>query len=357
MVASVLRCRIVSLLLFVFAVAAAQASLVLHSRRAAARPALAPERARPHDFADPFVFREGGSYFAFATGANGSHIQAATSSDLATWRVLPDALPTLPRWAARTRGLTWAPSVLKRPGGYVLYYTVRDRRSGFQCISRAVSARPEGPYTDVSTTPFICQASGADSFCGSIDPSPFVDSDGSAYLYWKSDENSLACRGAPRLWVQRLSDSGTELEGPPTTLLAMDRSWEVPIVEGPAMLRHDGTYYLFYSANWYESAAYAIGYATCSSAMGPCRKVTTDAPWLESDGVVLGPGGQDFFTDADGRTLMAYHAWTGPRTTYAKGGARSLRVTPLAFVDGVPTLEEPLTPLSLTRTSLLSVAR
>lgn len=354
MISCVLRYRLTSALLLTLACAAASAPLFFQSRSAAARPNTARWRARAEDFADPFIFREGGTYYAFATASKGHHIQTAISTDLSTWHALGDALPRLPAWASRRRGLTWAPSVLKREQHYVLYYTARDRASGFQCISRAVATRPQGPYHDDSTRPFICQASGADAFCGSIDPSPFVDGDGRAYLYWKSDENSLACRGAPRLWVQPLSENGLELEGEPAPLLMMDRSWEAPIVEGPAMLLHDGNYYLFYSANWYESAAYAIGYATCSSATGPCRKVTTDAPWLKSDGIVLGPGGQDFFVDAAGQVQMAYHAWTGPSTTYAKGGARALRVSRLSFSDGVPKLEGTEDSLDALRTSQLT---
>jgi beta-xylosidase len=294
-----------------------------------------------HDFPDPFVLREGASYFAFATNGLGKNVQAATSSDLSTWSDLPDALPELPAWAARNRGLTWAPSVLRRGASYVMYYTARDVASGFQCISSALASSPGGPYVDTSTAPFVCQVSGSQSFCGSIDPSPFVDSDGTAYLAWKSDENAPACARAPRLWIAALGADGRSLAGPATAILAMDRPWEEPIVEGPSMWLHDGVYFLFYSANAYESAAYAMGYATCLSPVGPCKKVTVDGPLVRSAGSALGPGGQEVFTDVHGRTWLAYHAWTAPSTTYSSGGARSLRIDPLSFVNGAPVLGGP----------------
>ena len=41
------------------------------------------------------------------------------------------------------------------------------------------------------------------------------------------------------------------------------------------MMANNGTYYLFYSANNYESYSYASGYAACSSPLGPCTKVRT----------------------------------------------------------------------------------
>ena len=63
------------------------------------------------------------------------------SEDLATWRTLGDALPQLPGWAQA--GHTWAPAVLARPGGFVLYVTVREPVSGRQAITVA-SSRPAG---------------------------------------------------------------------------------------------------------------------------------------------------------------------------------------------------------------------
>jgi beta-xylosidase len=295
------------------------------------------------DFADPFVLHANGAYYAFATGVQGRHLQVARSSDLADWTPLRDPLPQLPAWARDDGGLTWAPSVLARRDGYVLYYTTRHAASGFQCISRAVARRPEGPYVDRSSRPMICQVGGRDheheqdALCGSIDPSPFVDHDGAAYLLWKSDENSLACRTAPRIWSQRLSEDGRALVGHPRALIERDRSWEGQIVEAPSMALHDGHYYLFYSANWYASSEYAIGYATCEGPTGGCTKVTQGAPFLASTGGVLGPGGQELFTGADGGLWMAYHAWTAPRTTYQQGGARSLRLARISFgADGQP---------------------
>ena len=294
------------------------------------------------DFADPFVLREGADYYAFATGAEGKHLQVARSSDLKSWTALGDPLPRLPAWASRAYGLTWAPSVLERPGGYVLYYSTRDVASGFQCISRATSRAPEGPFEDVSIRPFVCQSSGQTAMCGSIDPSPFVDADGAAYLLWKSDENGAPCHASSHLWSQRLNDDGLDLVGDPKALITADRAWEAELIEGPSMWLHGGKYYLFYSANRYESARYAVGYATCEGPRGPCIKRTTDAPFLHSGEGALGPGGEELFTDTAGGAWMAYHAWSAPDASYAEGGARSLRLAPLRFDGADPVIGAPL---------------
>jgi len=290
------------------------------------------------DFPDPFVLRDGDGYFAFATGANGRNVQVARSRDLTAWSMLPDALPTLPPWAARERGLTWAPSVLRRERHYVLYYTAADTGSGFQCISRAIAERAEGPYVDDSPRPFVCQTGEATPLCGSIDPSPFVDGSGKAWLLYKSDENSPSCRGTARIWSQALSDDGLSVVGAASMLLATDRSWEGPLIEGPSMIQDGSSTLLFYSANWYESADYAVGYARCEGPAGPCKKITVDGPLFESNETALGPGGQEIFTDLSGRSWMAYHAWTPPTTTYADGGRRSLRLARLTFSQGTPII-------------------
>ena len=297
----------------------------------------------PQDFPDPFVLTEATTYYAFATNGHAKNIQAAQSADLISWTELPDALPTLPTWAAKNAGLTWAPSVLKRGNGYVMYYTARYVASGFQCISRAVSAAPEGPYVDDSPQPFVCQIAAPEHDCGSIDPSPFVDGNGTPYLVWKSDENASQCATAPRLWSAPLSADGLTLAGPATALLTMDQPWEEPIIEGPAMTLHAGVYFLFYSANAYESASYSMGYGTCLTAIGPCKKITVSAPFIMSADTALGPGGGEFFTDRNGREWLAYHAWTAPKTTYAGGGARSLRIDPIRFDGGVPLFTGPTT--------------
>lgn len=286
----------------------------------------------PRDFPDPFVLRVGSTYYAYATQTGNTNVQAIRSTDLVTWDDLGDALPALPSWAGP--GRTWAPTVLRRGDQYVLYYTVREPSSDRQCISVAVARHPEGPFRDVSTEPLIFQLERG----GSIDPSPFVDADGSAYLLWKSDDNALDRPSS--LWGQALTADGLALTGAATELLRRDRDWERPLIEAPAMVRHARRYYLFYSANWWESSRYAIGYASGPTALGPFRKLTRRGPWTGSGEEAAGPGGQEFFTDSDGAVQMAYHAWTPGAVGYAAGGARSLRIASIRFVNGRPTIDD-----------------
>jgi beta-xylosidase len=285
------------------------------------------------DFPDPFVLRAGDRYYAYSTNVGSVNVPMITSDDLVEWEFIGDALPALPDWAAIAASLTWAPGVLERDNGYVLYYTARYEAEGLQCISYAVSETPDGPFVDDSSEPFLCQL----EMGGSIDPYPFVDSDGTPYLLWKNDGN---CCGLPvKLWAQPLSEDGLSLEGSPAELIERDQAWERPLIENPAMWEHEGVYYLLYSGNWWESHEYAVGYAVCESVTGPCEKPQQE-PILTFTPQVMGPGGEAFFTDVEGNLWLAYHAWTGPDVGYP-GGARSLRIDPVTFEDGKPIIQGP----------------
>jgi beta-xylosidase len=286
------------------------------------------------DFPDPFIVNVEGTYFAYATNAGGSNVQVMSSVDLVAWRPLSDALPALPGWAQA--GNTWAPSVAATAGSFVLYYTVRvtpprSRDPGRQAISVATSPQPEGPFTDVSDGPLIFQLDQG----GSIDPSPFTDSDGSRYLVWKADANAL--NRPSTLWGQPLSEDGLVLTGSATKLLDFDAPWEDPLIEAPSLVQTDGRYYLFYSANWWASGNYAVGYAVGGAPLGPYDKITTSGPWFASDADVAGPGGQEFFVDHGGALRIAYHGWQPGQVGYP-AGVRTLRLGRLAFDGLVPTL-------------------
>ena len=72
------------------------------------------------------------------------------------------------------------------------------------------------------------------------------------------------------------------------------------------MVEASGTYWLFYSANAYDSAAYAVGVARAASPTGPFTKLPD--PVLVSNEVAAGPGHCAIFAVGDQR-WMVYHAW------------------------------------------------
>lgn len=287
------------------------------------------------NYADPFVFRDGDRYVAYATGDLTYNIQVSVSDDLVTWTPRREALPRLPFWQPSSKGLTWAPEVVQTSAGYVMHYTGRDVQAGRQCLAVAVAVSAEGPFVDDSEEPLVCQL----DLGGSIDSSPFQDADGQRYLLWKSDGN---CCGIPvAMYIQPLSDDGLTLEGEATVIagVAADNAWERILVEAPTLYLHDGTYFLFYSANDYNSRDYAVGYATSTEVLGPYVEaddnplLATEVPFGSPPGSPAGPGHQSIVLDDDGDPWLAYHAWDSGRIGDQTGGRRAMWLDELVF-DG-----------------------
>ena len=238
------------------------------------------------------------------------------------------ALPNLPAWAVQ--GFTWAPTVLPRADGYVLFYTVREPHAGAPGHLPRPFVRSWRPLRRCERRPPIYQL----PLGGSIDASPFVDADGTAYLVWKADSNAISQPSS--LWIQPLAGDGLELTGVPTRLLGYDAAWENPLIEAPSVVHNGATYDPFYSANWWNTNRYSIGYATrhptCS---GHIPKQQRRHRGSRRTARSAGPGGQEWLTDDSGQLRMAYHGWQPNRVGYPDG-ARSLRLATVSMAGSSP---------------------
>lgn len=264
--------------------------------------------ALPFDFPDPAVVADGATYVAYSTNSGGGNIQAATSTDLHTWKWAGDALPKLPAWAAPNA--TWAPHVVKIGQTWVMYYTVAETASTWQCVSVAVSASSTGPFVDNSAAPLVCQRDRS----GTIDPSVFTDTDGSRYLVFKSEGSGV---GQPAmLWSQKLGADGLSVLGEPSLLLVGEpKSWDRGVIEAPFMWRAPaGNLVLFYSGASWSSDTYAVGAASCPSVAGPCTR--TDERLIATNDKIAGPGGMELITDKTGATKAVMHGYTPGRVGF-----------------------------------------
>jgi hypothetical protein len=257
---------------------------------------------------DPFILRDGTTYHAFATGKNITHL---TSSDLAVWTLAKDALTPGP-WADQNVD-HWAPTAYQAKNGtWVMFYAGLVAGTGKHCLGRATSTSAAGTFVDTSATPFVCYS----NMGWSLDPSVFQDmATGKDYLVWRQDTPT---NNAGTVYESELDPAG-RLTGATTELIhraTTEPSWEFDanggVMENPAMIRAGGTYHLFYAGFRWQTAGYAVGHATCTTPAGPCTKTSTTSPWQGSLGKMLGPGGADFVTTADGTLLMYMHGWQAP---------------------------------------------
>jgi len=270
------------------------------------------------------MIQAGASVVLFGTDDPPDHIPTATSTDLAEWTHGPDAVPVLPSWADPDPGdrLTWAPTAAMVGGRHLLYVTVQDAAAHRQCIAVLTADSAVGPYRDARGSPPVCQV----SLGGSIDPS-VTTAAGRMRLVWKADGN---CCGLPAsLWEQDLSPTGLDVSGSPHHLLTADAAWQGGIVENPALLPASrGGWWLFYSANRFDRAAYTTGLAWCATPHGPCRE-TSSGPFLTGTGHQFSPGGLDFFRDQHGRLWAAFATWNRPPRNGQFFCCRSLDLAPV----------------------------
>lgn len=251
----------------------------------------------PGDFPDPTVTKIGDTYWASATSAEwGAVFPLFTSKNLLDWELVGHVFPEkLPDWASSN---FWAPELYFENGRTYVYYTAR-KKGGMLCVAVASADRPEGPYTDHG--PLVGQE------VGSIDGFAMPDEHGDLYLIWKEDGNS--CHQDTPIWAQRLNPERTALVGEATELFGNDVPWEGPLVEGSALVRHNGWFYMFYAGNSCcgKSCNYATGVARSRNLLGPWEKHEQN-PILDRNTSWKCPG-HGTVTELDGRWFLLHHAY------------------------------------------------
>ena len=208
---------------------------------------------------------------------------------------------------------------------FVLYYTTQRRAPTSSASPSRWPKRPEGPYVDSQR-----RAAGLRGESGRLHRRPSVhDGDGERYLYWKNDGNRVGVD----TWisVQRLDESGTKLVGRAQRLFQQDLPWEGDLVEGPFVWEAGGRFVMFYSANAFASADYAVGDRhRASDREGPFTK--QPEPILVSNDVAAGPGHCALF-ESDGKVWMVYHAWA-PDAIGSEIPGRTMWLSEVTFGEG-----------------------
>jgi beta-xylosidase len=290
------------------------------------------------DIGDPFVLKDGDTYYMYATSEASIGFKVWQSSNLVDWEekgLAYDMAEQSEQWAT---GDFWAPEVIKHNGQFYMTYSARDFDGHLQ-ISIATSKKPLGPFKDVSTK--IIKEEGS-----YIDGHILIDNE-TPYLYYVKDcsENILNNIHVSQIFVQKMNDDLTKVVGKPQLLTQPDQDWEgltedYQWNEGPFVLKHEGKYYLMYSSNFYASPDYGIGYAVADDPMGPFEK-SEENPILQKDlkNGISGPGHNSVTTGPDGKTLyIVYHTHTDPD---APSGDRQMNIDRLYFEDGLLKVDGP----------------
>jgi hypothetical protein len=151
-------------------------------------------------------------------------------------------------WVDASTFSMWAPDCIEKDGKYYFYFpaTAKDKTEGRgRRVGVAVADSPTGP--------FVPEENPMEGVFG-IDPNPFIDTDGQAYLYWG---------GGEKLYVARLKDNMLELATEPQLVLELPPKFK----EGPYLFERQGKYYFTFPhvPKTTERLVYAMG----DSPMGP----------------------------------------------------------------------------------------
>lgn len=192
----------------------------------------------------------------------------------------------------------WAPEVYKIGDTFYQVYSAARMIDGKKrhSIGIASSKNPTGPFTDIYDHPLFAPDYSI------IDASLLFD-DGKIYLYYSRDcsENYVnGKRTSQTFGIEVKSDFSGTL-GEPVLLATPESPWELKsgdVVwnEGPCVFKRGEWYYLLFTANYYASVHYCVGYATSKSPLGPFTKAKEN-PIVVGDGV---------YTSGTGHCNIAY---------------------------------------------------
>ena len=258
--------------------------------------------------ADPVIVYYEGNYYCYGTNA-GDGYRVFSSTDLTNWTDEGHVFRKYEGFVGVD--CFWAPEVYYHNGKFIMAFSCRnaDKRHS---IYIATSDSPTGPFVDV--------CNGKPLFAPDysvIDANLLFDDDGKTYMYYSKDCSTNIVNGIheSHIYVVELSSDLTKVLTEPVFCTCPDHDWEKKSGdgwrwnEGPCAFKRNGIYYLMYTANFYQTIHYAVGYATASSPIGPFVKSPSN-PILTSDGIsTMGTGHNNYFFSPDkSQMYTVYHS-------------------------------------------------
>ncbi|WP_281310094.1 glycoside hydrolase family 43 protein [Flavobacterium flavigenum] len=169
--------------------------------------------------------------------------QLYTSTDMVNWTD-HGAVASLKdfSWVKHDNG-AWAIQCIERNGKFYLYTPMHG-----QGIGVLVSDSPYGPFKD----PLGKRLIEDNHLWNDIDPTPFIDDDGQAYLYW----------GNPDVYYIKLNEDMISTSGEIVKEPTKPKNYQ----EGPWVYKRKGHYYMSYASTCCPEG---IGYAMSKTPTGP----------------------------------------------------------------------------------------
>ncbi|HPR33705.1 MAG TPA: family 43 glycosylhydrolase, partial [Prolixibacteraceae bacterium] len=176
------------------------------------------------DYSDPDVIRLGEHFYLTASSFNcAPGLPVLHSTDLVNWEIIGYALqkqPPVDVFSTPQHGNgVWAPSIRYRNGEFFIFWGDPDYG-----IYHVKAKHPEGPWSE----PHLVQAAK-----GWIDPCPFWDDDGKAYLVHAFAGSRAGIKSI--LVINEMTPDGMSLNE--QAVLVFEGHENHPTIEGPKMYK------------------------------------------------------------------------------------------------------------------------
>ena len=223
------------------------------------------------DYSDPDVIRVGEDYFMVSSSfSNSPALPILHSKDLVNWKVVNYCLKHIPefRYNNPLHGCgVWAPSIRYHEGTYYVCFPMPD-----EGIYMTTTKDPFGEWSEpVNIRP------GA----GWIDPCPFWDDDGNAYLVAGVAKSRIGYKSV--LHIVRMRPDGMGIFGDEVKIFDGNENDQITI-EGPKMYKRNGYYYIFAPAGGVKT-----GWQTILRSKNPFGPYEYKVVLRQGDSPVNGP--------------------------------------------------------------------
>lgn len=287
---------------------------------------------------DPYVIAHEDGYLFVEARSNGE--LWVTTSDPhnltdALWSGQRTKVWQPPAVGANCRDV-WAPELHPIGDRWYLYYAATtcdgDNANHRMFVLESEGSDPLGPYIDRGQ---ITDDTDRWAIDGTV-----LETGGQLYFVWSGWEGTQD--GQQNLYAATMSDPVT-ISGPRVQISAPTEPWEtreMPIQEGPQVLRHPEALHLVYStsASWTDDYAYGLLTLTGDDVLDPASWSKSVEAVFSQTGSVRGPGHGSFVASPDGtEDWMVYHA------TRTVGWDRMVFAQRFTWLpDGTPDFGEPV---------------
>lgn len=273
-------------------------------------------------YADPEARFYEGKYWIYVTHSFTDYkaqmnIDAFSSVDLVQWEKHANIIQIKDfPWVWRA---VWAPTIIEKKGKYYLIFATNDIQSNDEVggLEIAIADSPKGPFRGYLNKPLVdCFINGAQP----IDAHLFKEDDKKVYLYYG---------GWGHCNIARMNEEMTGF----TPFEGGEIFKEITppgYVEGPCMLKKDGSYYFMWSEGGWTNGSYRVAYCKSDSLFGPFSE--SNVILKAQEPIANGPGHHGYLNIPNTEDwLIVYHR---RNIGDNEPGNRVLCIDEMRFVDG-----------------------